>query len=352
MTMIVRAIDVGYGNTKYVTHCEEGAIHCASFPSVAYPSSRDQTKLPGMDKRKTVAVPIGSLYYEVGPEVSLAAEAFQATQLHDGYIETREYAALLRGALNLMKVEVIDLLVVGLPVSLFVQKKNQLEKLVTGTHDVGGGRQVVVRKGLAVAQPQGALAYFAWLNNKLDTIGEEQSLVIDAGARTFDWLATRGVRMVRKRSGSVNRGMWDVLEAIARDIGHDLGGRYQDFETIDRALRDKKSPVIGQKPYDIKRLMPIGKTVAGQAVSAMLRSIDDIYGFQNILLVGGGAFWFRDDVRRAFPKLKVQELKDPLYANVRGFQIAGMNYAKSAMEKATTAPSTDDHRHTEDGGQS
>ena len=64
--------------------------------------------------------------------------------------------ALLRVALALMKLPSIDLLVVGLTVSHFMGKKAALESAVTGTHDVGGGKTVVVRKGLVVAQPPGA----------------------------------------------------------------------------------------------------------------------------------------------------------------------------------------------------
>jgi plasmid segregation protein ParM len=61
-----------------------------------------------------------------------------------------------------MKVSHIDLLVVGLPVALFAVKKAALERAMTGKHDVGGGKTVtVVRKALAVAQPQGALVHYA-----------------------------------------------------------------------------------------------------------------------------------------------------------------------------------------------
>ena len=41
MEFIVRAVDVGSGNTKFVTGISGADIRCASFPSVAYPSSAD-----------------------------------------------------------------------------------------------------------------------------------------------------------------------------------------------------------------------------------------------------------------------------------------------------------------------
>lgn len=333
MDMIVRAVDVGFGNTKYVTGRAGEDIRCACFPSVAYPSARDLSTVAAAERRKTVAVPIDGLFYEVGPEVNLAAESFRATQLHDGYTATPEYAALLRGALGMMKVATIDLLVVGLPVAALAAKKAALEKAMTGKHEVGGGRTVTVRKALAIAQPQGALVYYASLHQKMKTIGQEQSLIIDPGARTFDWLVARGMRLVQKKSHSINRGMADVLQTIANEISADIGIPYRDLDAIDTALRTGKSPLIYQKPYDIAPLMPIARTIAQQAVSSMMQWIDASYSFQNIILVGGGAFLFKQAVKEAFPKHKIQEVKDPMYANVKGFQIAGMNYAASALAK-------------------
>jgi plasmid segregation protein ParM len=337
MEMIVRAVDVGFGNTKYVTGGAGDDIRCACFPSVAYPSARDLSTVPAAERRKTVAVPIGGMFYEVGPEVSLAAESFRATQLHDRYTETPKYAALLRGALGMMKVATIDLLVVGLPVAALAAKKAVLEKAMTGKHEVGGGRTVTVRKALAIAQPQGALVYYASLHQKLKAIEQEQSLIIDPGARTFDWLVAKGMRLVQKKSHSLNRGMFDVLQAIANEISADIGTPYRDFDAIDLALRTGKSPMIYQKPYDIAPLMPMARTIAQQAVSSMMQWIDASYSFQNIILVGGGAFLFKKAVKEAFPKHKIHEVKDPMYANVKGFQIAGMNYAASMLDKAPRA---------------
>lgn len=329
MQQIVRAIDVGFGNTKYVSSMSGAEVRCASFPSLAYPSAREPSVNNG-ERRKTVTVPINGLFYEVGPEVRLAADTFRATQLHDRYTETPEYLALLRGALALMRVGVIDLLVLGLPVSAVAGKRAFVEKLVTGYHDLGNGRQVLVRKVLVVAQPQGALVYYAAQNQKLDVIGSEQSLIIDPGSRTFDWLVARGMRLVQKQSHSLNRGVFDVLQVIAAEISADIGTPYTDLDAIDQALRTSKRLMIYQKQYDLSKLLPIAQTVAQQAVSSMIQWIGADYAFQNIILVGGGAFLFKKAVKEAFPRHRIHEVKDPLYANVRGFQLAGVNYALSA----------------------
>jgi len=144
------------------------------------------------------------------------------------------------------------------------------------------------------------------------------------------------MRLVQAKSHSVNRGVFDILQAIAAEIGHDIGTPYNDIEAIDLALRTGKNPVIYQKPYDISRAMPMAHSIAQQAVASMLRWIDASYSFQNIILVGGGAYLFKKAVKEAFPKHKILEVKDPLHANVRGFQIAGMNHAPKLFGAAAT----------------
>ena len=331
MELIVRAVDVGSGNTKFVTGIAGNEIRCASFPSVAYPSSGETPHWPASERRKTVCIPVGPLFYEVGPDVGLAADTFRAKQLHDEYTESPEYMALLRGALSMMKVPHIDLLIVGLPVALFSLKKSALEKTMAGEHQIGGGKTVTVAKAMAVAQPQGALVHYAAEHKKMATIGTEQSLVIDPGSRTFDWLVTRGMRLVQKQSHSINRGMSDVLRLLAAEISKDVGSPYRDYDAIDLALRSGKSPVIFQKPYDMGRHLPLAESVAQQAVSTMRQWIETPESLQNIILVGGGAFLFKKAVKAAFPKHRIHEVKEPMFANVRGFQLAGQNYAASAI---------------------
>ena len=328
MELIVRAVDVGSGNTKFVTGVVGNEIRCASFPSVAYPSSGETPHWPASERRKTVCIPVGPLFYEVGPDVGLAADTIRAKKQ---YTESPEYMALLRGALSMMKVSHIDLLIVGLPVALFSLKKSALEKTMAGEHQIGGGKTVTVAKAMAVAQPQGALVHYAAEHKKMATIGTEQSLVIDPGSRTFDWLVTRGMRLVQKQSHSINRGMSDVLRLLAAEISKDVGSPYRDYDAIDLALRSGKSPVIFQKPYDMGRHLPLAESVAQQAVSTMRQWIETPESLQNIILVGGGAFLFKKAVKAAFPKHRIHEVKEPMFANVRGFQLAGQNYAASAI---------------------
>ena len=57
MDMIVRAVDVGSGNTKFVTAASGADIRCVCFPSIAYPSSDGSPSWPSGDRRKTAFIP-------------------------------------------------------------------------------------------------------------------------------------------------------------------------------------------------------------------------------------------------------------------------------------------------------
>src|SRR2546427_11245176 len=127
MAAIVRAVDVGFGNTKFVTGVSAGAIECDHFASLAYPGVRDSSADAIGGRRRPICVPIEGLFYEVGPDIHLAADVFRPNHLNDQFAESHAYLALLRGALYYMRVERIDLLVVGLPVAAFLARKASLE---------------------------------------------------------------------------------------------------------------------------------------------------------------------------------------------------------------------------------
>lgn len=335
MELIVRAVDVGYGHTKFVTGIAGSKfsdIRCASFPSRAYPSPRDPTRTLGADGRKTFAIPMNGLFYEVGPDVMLAADAFRAAQIHGDYIDTPQYLALARGALRMMKLDAIDLLVVGLPVAHFVARKAALEKLMMGRHDVGGGKTVLVRHALAMAQPNGALVDYAAQHHKVEAMENEHSLVIDPGSRTFDWLVARGMKLSHKRSNSIDRGVSNILQLIADDISEEIGVSYTNLENIDQALRTGKGLRVYQRTYDIERMKPLVEIIAQEAVAAMIGRIGASYNVQHVILVGGGAFLFKRAVKAAFATHQILSVKDPLFANVRGYQIAGTGYAKTLLQ--------------------
>ena len=334
MELTVRAIDVGYGRTKYVTSVAGKQVKCAHFPSIApVAKHRDLSEALGK-RRKTVPIAINGVTYEVGPDAHLAEDVFSVSHMDDDYSASPEYLALVRGALHYMREEEIDLLVVGLPVASFAAKRAFLEKRLSGTHHIGAGRQVSVKKVKVLAQPHGALMNYALMNDGFDTVKNERTLIVDPGARTFDWLVTQGLKIIEKRSHSVNRGMLDVLRVFAEGISRTEKTQFADFERIDLALRQGTKPLVFQKRYDLSRHMPEAKQLAKEAVTAMRRYVQDASDIDNLIVSGGGAFFFKEAIQEAFKKHQVHELHDGMFANLIGFQLAGMEIAHANLRQS------------------
>ncbi|WP_426078641.1 PRTRC system protein D [Janthinobacterium sp. PSPC3-1] len=327
MGAVVRAVDVGRGNTKYIAGIKtDGTLLCEMFLSQAQPSELPREQDAWGTRRRTIAIPVDGLYYEVGPDVHLAADVFTANMLqNDRYCNTPEYMALVLGAVHHMQLAHIDLLVIGLPVATFKLRRlvTAVEQKIKGTHSLGKGRTVTIDNVKAVAQPTGALMHYGLTHNRLAEVRKERSLIMDAGRRSFDWIVTYGMQQLEKRSHSVDRGMFDVLQVIADGISRTTSSQYRDYDVIDRALRDGKKPVIFQAEYDMAPHLLMATKIPEQAVAEMLRYVGDAADINNIILVGGAAFFYRKALRAAFARHKIVELKNPIYANVTGFQEAG-----------------------------
>jgi plasmid segregation protein ParM len=331
MSIVVRAIDVGFGNTKYVTASANGQIDCAHFPSLAYLAHDEEPAESMGGKRRTIQVSVDGVLYEVGPDVEFAADRFRSRQLHDEYTETAEYRAFTTAALHYMKVETVDLLVVGLPVSQFMAKRAVLQKAMTGTFDAGRKRQIVVRRALVVPQPQGALFWYATQHASVAS-SKNKTLVMDVGSRTFDWLVTRGLRVVPNMSDSVTRGVSDILQYITNSIAARIKVNYRDLDAVDAALRSGRVLRLFQTDHDLKKFDPVIRKIADQALNFVLAKLDGPEDLEHIILVGGGAYLYTKAVKRRFPRHRIIEVDDPIYANVKGFQLLGEQYVRERPE--------------------
>lgn len=341
MAALVRALDVGFGNTKFTTSDSRDGFVCRVFPSLAFYGGGDRTDGLG-GKRKTVVVPVNGLNYEVGPDVELAADRYRSRHLHDEYTDTDEYRALCAGAIAMMKVEAIDLLVVGLPVAQYQARRASLQRSLTGPIPVGQGRTVEIRRVLAVAQPQGALIDFATREGG-DALAKGRSLVVDVGSRTFDWLVTRGMKVVTNMSSSVTRGVSDIHRALAKCLSDRMGVGFNHYEAIDEALRSNRKLRAYQKEYDLREFDRLVQTIADDAVLAIIQQMDSTHDVENIVLVGGGAFLFQKAIKRRFPLHRIRAVDESIFANVRGFQLIGEQYAAEkgsghAEQRAVAAP--------------
>lgn len=108
---MVRAIDIGYGNTKFVAgHSHGMEIQCSIFPSIASHAAAGANLGGGVfQRRNTVRVSVDDVVYEVGKDARLAQDASYGRALTPDYCLSDAYLALVRGAIFNMDVPNIDL---------------------------------------------------------------------------------------------------------------------------------------------------------------------------------------------------------------------------------------------------
>lgn len=340
--IVVRAIDLGYGNVKYSYQHKDafGTVECELFPSRS-PVAGDRGLTAGIVKgRDTVVVNVHGTEYEVGRGVAMAQGTFDESSVLDkDFCLSDAYLARLRGALYYMmgcdKTEEkyfdgnhIGLLMVGLPVSTYRndELRNKLKVILTGTHELPEGRSVIVDRVMVMPQPLGAFFEYAFENGMFDTMKEQTNLIIDPGFFTFDWLLSSGLTPIDARSDSVNRGMSAVIKSIAlaakkqENWSADIGMLTR---ILDEHFRSGKPFTVYNKQYDVANYLSAGKAVINEAVASLSNSVGDGADINNIIVAGGGAVLYRDAIQEKFPHHKILIMSNPVFSNVRGFQLAG-----------------------------
>ena len=119
MQKIVRSIDVGYGQTKFIKDSSNGEYTCELFHSVAPTLTGPLLQDPLLKNTDVIRVDVGGVTRIVGKDSLHFQGALSSKILDDSYSGSDTYMSLTRGALFYIGKKYIDLLVVGLPVSLF-----------------------------------------------------------------------------------------------------------------------------------------------------------------------------------------------------------------------------------------
>lgn len=325
---VVRAIDVGYGNTKYT---RDNAGESAMFPSVAPLASAKRLSDAGGGKRNTVRIEVGDNTYEVGLDALYAQSGVAFGKSMDTNFSTSDiYIALTLAACHYMGMEEIDLLVLGLPVSTWDNYRHQLADRVRGTHTITStGRKISVGECKVLPQPLGGFYHHTVSNNLTDWLmSDTTNLVIDPGYFTLDWLVTHGTMINDDRSGAINNGgVAGALNAmsatIEQKIGNDIGGIHR----LDAALLNGKPLRAHGEEIDLDKYRGVAEHATKDAIGKMVANIGTLADIDNVLIVGGGADIFADAIKEKFPKQNVIVGEEAVYANVRGFQIMGEKWA-------------------------
>jgi plasmid segregation protein ParM len=132
-------------------------VDCASFPSMA-PVAPDcgVGEALGM-KRNTIIIEVEAVSYELGPDVELVQRAVAVRNMDDDYVMSPGYRSLLRGAVTHTKKDAIDILVVGLPVSNMTLLRAELERLVSGEHQIVKDAEFSNLRGFQIAGAEWAV---------------------------------------------------------------------------------------------------------------------------------------------------------------------------------------------------
>ena len=314
MTRTIRALDVGSKRTKFTS--SNGGTH-RSFPSIAAPLTDTLHPL----RRGAVELRVDGRMYEVGAQSNTGAADTDLALLQDG-IETPVYRALAYAALQKMQLDHVDLLITGLPPHRHAACREALTRLLKATHEVCNS-PVTIADVMVLPQPIGGLiASLYQCGIDWTRQAQRRYLVIDAGCAGFDWICTRGLQTIPGRSGTVPIGMSVYLARIHQILNRVLRKPYPDDDRIEVGLRTNNLR-IGDRQFDVELLCLQAENVPNQAIDTLCNHVDVRRDIDEIIVVGGGSQFFEPTLRYRFPNMQIDAPEAPMYANVRGFHLAG-----------------------------
>lgn len=332
MNQVIRAIDTGYGNIKYVTeHNNNSIMRCASFPSWAIPARNNRLSGGCVKSRDTVTIDVSGQAFEVGPDIERALDRHLAKPLHAQFVKSNEYIALTLGALYYITEPKIDTLVVGLPVHLTHTYADLLVTRITGQHRIAD-RIVTIENVIVVAQPLGGFVDFALSRGLYGVMREQTILIVDPGYYTVDWLITTGMNIHDGRSSSFEGGVHSILKAVAEKISSDHKINFTQLPKLDNAIQKNRLSIAG-KNIDLAHYLHSAEPYTQRAINALREHVGDGSDIDQIMLVGGGAHLFESAIRDQFPGRLIHRVDNALYANVRGFQRIGEHAVKALSAK-------------------
>lgn len=129
------------------------------------------------------------------------------------------------------------------------------------------------------------------------------------------------------RSGSLECGVSAYLTVLQQQLADRLGLPLGDLHRLDEGLRSG-SYSIGGREIEVQPYRAEADAVIERAIRAMRNRIGAVDDIDEIVLVGGGGAYFLPELQRAFPKREIRVLKDPIFANVRGFQLLAKHLSR------------------------
>jgi plasmid segregation protein ParM len=344
---IVRAIDVGFGNTKFTTSNFSQNCGCEIFPSIA-PFASQRTKIMGsmLSAGDVIDVEVDGAMYTVGKDAGNAASTTTVRALASDFPMSPEHMALVKGALFKMNQAHIDLLVVGLPLNSYETYRPSLRLKMIGKHALPhpmqssisgtlGDAVCEVRNVIVVPQAVGAFLNYTVPREINIHMKNQMNLILDVGRGTLDWYVTRGNQPILNRCGAIFGGTSKVTLAVANACNQKIKENLSAMDMLEESLYTKKSVHIAGKTLDIfEKYSAVIDASIRESVSAMTTGIGNMIDIKNVLVTGGGAKLFASQIKKAIPDLELIIDDNPVFSNVRGFQLAGEEWMRSQRKTA------------------
>ncbi|GLW61516.1 hypothetical protein Hthe01_18650 [Hydrogenophilus thermoluteolus] len=321
--MNILGIDIGYSNLKLAFGQKGEAPKTQLRPAGAAPADRFGSRFDGKAHDDFLHVLVDGQQFIAGVSPD-RAEMWSRT-LHEDYPSSASYKALFHAGLLLSEMDRIDLLVTGLPVSQYLEepRRKALAEKMKGTHQITPKRSVTVEKVKVIPQPVGGL--LDYIDQENAEIEDARVLVVDPGFFSVDWVVIANNDLHRHSSGTSLNASSVVLEEASRLIAKDYGAAVK-TESLENAIRSGKTTVLvfGQRVEIAPYIEGAAKTVAPVVVESIQKSLrTEGAALDLIVLVGGGAAFFREALQAAFPRLQVVSPQEPVFSNARGFWIMG-----------------------------
>lgn len=321
--MNILGIDIGYSNLKGAFGVTGESPKTFLRPAGAAPADRFGARFDGKAHSDFLHVLVDGQEFVAG--VSSDRAEMWSRSLHADYAASQSYKALFHAGLLLSGMDRIDMLVTGLPVSQYLDesRREAVAKQMQGVHQVTPKRAITVEKVKVIPQPVGGLLdYIAHENADIE---DARVLVVDPGFFSVDWIVIANKDLHRQSSGTSLNASSVVLEEASRLIAKDHGAAVI-TETLENAIREGKTTVLvlGQRveiaPYVERASQTVGPVIV-ESIQKSLRIENKMPDL--VVLVGGGAVFFREALQSAFPRLAVVTPPEPVYANARGFWLMG-----------------------------
>ena len=308
----IRALDIGFGFTKFTAGVDaNGNATALAFPSYAIPDLEKKGWEGDPKHFNLMPVQVDTNHFFVGTESLLAAPGNAQQMLESSFYQSAEYLALARGAMAQMKTgSEIDLLVVGLPMQFL--RTPTLTALLTmklqAQHTVpvsrsSPSREILVHKVRVLPQLIGSLSMHMATTTRRDHDLDNKTLVVDVGYGTLLWITTAAHRPIPGRSGGNMGGVSAILQRLLSQIAPGYASNATILSRLDRALREGRSELqVGQEMVNLDIHLPKIQTIVASYVTELLRSIGSKGDISTVILTGGGANFYLDNLRSHFSR--------------------------------------------------